>query len=394
MKHALPVLAFALCPAAFAQEFWGIEVGLGVSRIPSGSCQKTTICNATAPLMPHLSPVGGADWDSCTNTLWVTDGQNIVNLDKNCNPLCVHTGPVFGTPYGGLAVDSINREIYAVTLAGIVNRYSIVGGGNCLQLTGRCLLPPSPIPYTGLAWDAFHGRLWAVEPNGRATWFSMAISNCQVHCQFQAGCTTTFGTVTGAAFDSCADQLVMYAEPVPPLPAQLITSQIGVGGCGQTVNCCPFTGAQTPTLSGLALAPSKPPRVPVPGCSGPNCPPCSPQIGFLGLPTIGTSSCFQITLSGAPCPSSAFLFVSLGPCTSTPSPFCNPIFVNFGALVWTSAGAIGLCGGPCTGMASSTIPIPFARVLCGFQFCSQWGIVCAGGGISMTGPLSFSLVGP
>lgn len=396
MRPALTLIVLALCPAAFAQDFWGMEVGLGVDRFPTGTCQKNTVCSAAAPLVPHTSPAGGSDWDSCTNTLWVTDGQNIVNLDKNCNPLCVHTGPLFGTPYSGLAVDSINRQIYAVTQAGIVNRYSIVGGTNCLQLNSRCVLPTSLLPYSGLAWDAFHGRLWVTDIAGNATWFSMGVGNCTVHCQFQAGCTTPFGSVTGLTYDSCNDFLYMYAEPLfgTPIPAQLIKNQAGAAGCAQTIGCCPFTGTQVPPLSGLALAPSKPVGAPLGGCSGPNCPPCTPQIGFQGLPTIGTTSCFQITLTNAPCPSNAFLFVSLGPCTSFPSGLCNPIFVNFGTLVWTASSAIGVCGGPCTGAAASTIPIPYARVLCGYPLCAQWGIVCAGGGLSLTGPLSITLVGP
>jgi hypothetical protein len=387
--------------AARAQDLWALDLSSQTSRILSGQCVQRPVCRLAPPAMnAHTFPFGGADLDTCDNTLWWTDGRNIVNADKNCTVICPGIAIAPGN-YSGLAVDSIGRIVYAIDPIGTVYLFRMSGAPACVTLVQRCALPPATPndPYTGLAYDGFSGNLWAVTSTGRAIFFRFVPGlACSIICSFPMQCPTPAPRVTGLAYDSCNQLLYAVTEPLPGTPfGVLITARVGGPNCGQTVNCCVLTGTAGPAFSGLAFEPMKPIPPTVSGCSGPGCPPCTPTIGVKGMPTIGTSGCFSVTLSGLPCPSNAFLFVSVGPCAPFMVPgICGPVWVNLGTLLFILPAVIPPCPPPalCGGSASFPLGIPLAQALCGLDLCMQGAAACPAGGISVTSGLSIKLVGP
>jgi len=407
-RRTTALFAFALIVAltgpATAQILYGWDYADGVNLIaPGANCPERPVCQAPPPLLPHAFPAGGADWDTCTNSFWVTDGRNIVNLDKQCNVRCAFVGPVGVAPWTGLAVDSVNRLVYTSDPGGVITQWRIVGGTVCLQLVGRCQLPlptPLPGPITGLAYDAFNSVLWVVDAVGnayRAT--PPAAGICTITCRFQMQCPTPVGgRVTGLAYDSCASNLIMYMEAAAAPGGVLINNAVNIPGiCGRTTGCCVITSAPgvLANLSGLAYEPGKPaPVTTIPGCSSPPCPPCRPTIGSTGNPALGTT-CFTVTLGSLPCPSSAFLVASVGPCAPIGVPgLCGPLFINPATIVLVLSAVVPPCPAPCAGTVSFTIPLPLAQILCGLPLCFQGAAACPGGGLSLTTGLSVTLVGP
>ena len=387
------LLAAATAAPARAQILRGLDTTGMVDQISVGGCAPGNVCPVPGGVITaHSFPLGGSDWDNCNHTLWVTDGNNIVNVDKNCNVLCVLPG-LPGQFWTGLAVDCIGRRLYAMELGGQISEYQI--GTGCLTFLSRCNFPINPIParMTGLAYDGFNNHIWVVDENGRAYSITYSANNCTLVCTFQAQCNPPLALVSGLAFDSCSQLLYMYEQIPGTIIARVITNQI-TGNCGQTLNCCNLGPISPGPLSGLAFVPTKATPAPTLGCSGINCPGCSPQIGAQGTPVIGSSSCFQITLSGAPCPSSAFLFLSFGPCTPFNFGLCGPVYINLGAVILQVGVVIPPCTPNCGGAASIPISIPSNPLFCGIPLCAQWAMICAGGGIALSSGLSFTLVGP
>jgi hypothetical protein len=390
LHPAFAAALLSLAAAAPAQILRGLDVTGSVDQVTPGTCTSGTVCPVPASVIaPHSFPLGGSDWDNCTNTLWVTDGNNIVNVGKNCNVICTLPG-IPGQFWTGLAVDCIGRRLYAMEVGGQISEFLI--GTNCLTFNSRCNFPINPVNITGLAYDGFNNRIWAVDASGRAYSINYAANGCTLFCTFQAVCNPPIAQVSGLAFDSCSQLLYMYDQIPGTVLPRLITNQI-TGACGQTINCCNLPPASPGLLSGLAFEPTKA-FTAGPGCSGVNCPPCSPQIGAQGMPVIGSSNCFKITLTNAPCPSSAFLFLSFGPCNLTNFNLCGPVHINLGAVILQVGAVIPPCTPNCGGTASIPIGIPSNPLLCGLPLGAQWAMVCAAGGISLTGGLSITLVGP
>jgi len=373
----------------------GTQVDL-INVVPA-PCAARNVCTPPAPnpFVGHPFPFGGADYDSATDTLWVTDGMTIANIDRNCRIRCSQN--VGAMVFTGLAVDSVRRRVYTADTNGFITMWTI--GGACLTLPVRCPIPnPLVPPVTGLAYDAFADEIFGVDALGLIVKFSpIGPAGCMFRCEARIQCPApgAAGRPTGMTYDSCARVLYIVTEPPPGsiLPVVVTQPLTPAAPCGLTRSCCavPNTSSQ-PT--GLAIRPQQPGNCGS-GCVPSVCSPaCTPAIGYTGQPTIGTIG-FSITLSGAPSPGSAWLFLGFGPCTSLNLGLCGPVCVFLGPpspLIFPVA-----LGGPagCNGAASIPLSPPFSPLLCGFPLSAQWVGTCGSpAALWLSNALCFVLTGP
>jgi hypothetical protein len=295
-------------------------------------------------------------------------------------------------------VDSVRRRVFTADTNGFITMWRIAAP--CLVQPVRCPIPnPLVLPVTGLAYDAFADELFGVDTLGLIVKFTpVGPAGCLFRCEARIQCPTPgqqAGRPTGMTYDSCSRILYIVTEPpagsiLPVVVTQPITP---AALCGITRSCCPVPNLSSqPT--GLAIRPQQPGGCGA-GCTPSTCSPaCTPAIGTIGQPTIGSPS-FTITLSGAPSPGSAWLFLGFGPCTSLSLGLCGPVCVFLGPpspliVPVVLAGPAG-----CFGSASVPFAIPFASALCGFPLSAQWVGTCgAGPSLWLSNALCFVLTGP
>lgn len=371
-----------------AQGLLGLDTGTGGSPQPRihqflRDCSALNICDSISLTNPIADPAGGIAYGSCTKSTYTTDGFLLVSTDENCVGLCRIVLPqISSSGWTGMAVDeNAGRMYFTDDLHVGYYDFRPCQLGN---LGNFCRLPAGlNQPLTGVEIDPANGTLWVCDGSGQVANLDLGTTSCRVRTIFRVVCPGAPGTpsLRGITIDPCARAL-------------FVTDNTGVvttlTTAGVVLNCCDYLRVQPARhLVGLARKP-EPGRLFGRGCTGPNCPPCQPEMEIFGEALIG-SGCFGFGLQQGPTGGTAVLMANIGgPFLTIPIGLCGPL--EIGAPNFFAPGTpIG--GGPaaCAGTASISLAIPQNYLLCGLQICSQWVVLCPAGGLGLSDAASVVL---
>lgn len=362
----------------------------------------TTRCRTQIPVQALAAYAGGTAYDPRYRTAWVSDGAVLAEYSVDPNRLCASRCPPFRATLsdpqalvsGLCASDRLPRLFQLATRPGYMELTTYDNSGRCPDrpVTCRRNLPTGAVA-AGLAYDEVEDLLFISMSTPTAVgwqnllWVAPASSPCTPICETRFySCNTNL--VVGLAFDACTRTLYatdgQETQTIGVIDARRCQVRIG--------SCCRKQLA--PTYRGLATIPCWQSRSVGRACTSAPCPSCpSMHIGSTGDPSLGTA--FTVTLSDAPANSTAYLFVSVGPCGAglpLPRPFCGVLFPDLATgFVLPPAPISGLP--PCSGSAAQSLPLPVDPNLCGQALCTQWIVVCPNFGFATSDALEFTVTG-
>lgn len=368
------------------------------------SCKPaTTQCTTANPVTAVNAYAGGTAYDGRYRTVWVSDGITLAEYHtiaaRACRPRCAPMPAVLASrtaSVSGLAFGDRRQVLFQLATSPGYYEITTYDARQCLGRTTTCrgTLPTGALA-AGLAYDELRDLLFMSVDVPSLVGFDHYIyvlpgSNpCTGICKNQVrSCTARL--TTGLAYDSCNETL--YATDGN------VTQSYLVGDARQCVfrevACC--KKQNQPTWHGLAILPCGDKKAAGKSCTSAPCPSCPSMIaGSVGDAALGQS--MPVTLSNAPAPGFAFLYLKFGPCgsgISLPAPFCGsfypiPVIASFGPHALNST---AVCGGS----AVQNVPIPADIRLCGQLFCAQWLVICQQQnqfGLGFSNAIEFPVVG-
>ncbi|MCB9920243.1 MAG: hypothetical protein H6832_17710 [Planctomycetes bacterium] len=369
------------------------------------NCQPAvTQCTTPVPVTATTYYAGGTAYNGRYRSVWVSDGVTLAEYEtaatRQCQARCAPMPAILANrnaSVSGLAFGDHRQVLFQLaTVPGYFEITTYDASGRCLGQTTTCrgTLPTGALA-AGLAYDELRDLLYvSIDVPGLAgfdhfLYVMLGSSPCTGICKSQLqSCTVRL--TTGLAYDSCNQTL--YATDGQVTQSYLVADP---KRCDfRPATCC--KKQNQPTWHGLAILPCGDNRSIGKPCTSSPCPSCPSMLaGSLGDAALGQS--LPITLSNAPAPAFAILFLKVGPCgsgISLPPPFCGtfypfPAIATFGPAALTSVS-------PCGGSAVQNIPIPGDARLCGLPFCAQWFVFCQAQnqfGFGFSNAIEFEVVG-
>ena len=365
---------------------------LGTCATPASSC--------SGLLQPAAGWAGGLAHAPSRDTLWYTDGTDLVEKTTAClTPCSTPAVRSLGrtSSIGGLAISATRGELFQVESVGgqaAITTYALTFPCPTPINTTPLVLPTQSHRTGGLAYDATRDYLLVAVSAFNATplnfvyVMSRAANGIWARiCVLQVDACNggAVGPIQGMTYDECRG--VLWIADDARLYAQDLSYRTGCPTL-TSVSCCSnrigedYHGIEVEVGSVTEIGAS---------CSPIDCGGCSAmRLAARGRPIVGNTM-FQLQITKGPVGRAAFLVLSGGPCTPVPfgcgtfypSVAAGPIVVPLGTLSGP---------GPCAGSALLNIAVPGDYALCGLTLCAQ-GIVACPQSVALTNGVSVTIEG-
>lgn len=364
----------------------------------------TSVCNA-ALLNTTSATAGGAAYDPRRRALWICDDRTLELIRlADCASLCQTTPQrMSGLTISGLSISDRRQLMFQLETAPGVAQLETYDLRSCPP--GQAALRPCSVPIAanataaGLAFDEARQLLYVVDSERllggyRHTLHVLALASTAPCGQYV--CTVTFADcspslsgmpITGLGYDCCTR--ILYAtngvetrslRMLDPLQCSI-----------QDLGCCSMQ-AGGGLYMGIDVVAGWTRTDLGQSCLGASCASCpGVQADLAGDPSLGNQE-FALLLEHAPAGGFGLALLGLGSCTGgvqVPS-WCGPLFPPASPLAFF---LVGLTGSGCAASGTLPLPVPVDTGLCGLPVCSQWLVLCSGGGTGVSNAVAFTLAG-
>ena len=365
---------------------------------------------------------GGAAYDPSNDSLWVSDGLKIRNVDMAGKTLCEFPAALTGKNWAvtGLAFHRAKQQLIQLEMgpgSGMITmNVRVYDATKCpptalpLACKGRTMTGTG-VAAAGIAYDGARDLIYYSESiagflNGDHTIHVAKLSAPCTDVNTTApikvtNCAPRFSpAIGGLGYSDCGQKLYVTMgneTRVLQMTAPTVGLFVDLTNTNHGGKCCPHGLGTNDTYQGLAVLPGFEVSTVGKSCLAAGCQSCTTMsLGLVGAPVMGNQD-FAIAVENAPRGSTGSFYLSAGACTSGVSVpgICAPIFPVISGPMPLLVGSFALGGSTsCGGVISVNAGVPMDPALCGFTLCTQWFVVCPGSsGAGLTNAVQFKIGG-